>query len=227
MNKKFSLIFLILFTASHTFAQRNNFKLLSYTYNSNFNTEGTINSDAGIEFYQPNHAFSIGYERTLGDRVAVGLTIHFPYSRENEAGSTRPISNGDYNFTSKMTGFGWSYDSKYFVTDHDEGAPDGGYFGICFSRYTYTLDRTYALRSSPPPTTNYSGSYKNEIAFTKIGFKYGREAVSNHFLVDYYFGIDMAFPSSDINENNPPESFGTDPYSKFGFTFGFLLGFSL
>lgn len=227
MNKKLLLISLTMLAVSPVFGQRNLFKILSYTYNSNFNTISSENSGASAEIFEPNHAFSVGYERTLGDRVAVGLTLHFPYSRDSEAGSEKYISDGRYNFTSKMSGSGWSYDSKYFLTDHDDGAPDGGYFGICFTHYSYELDRSYVLTSSTPPKKDYSGIYNREITFNKIGIKYGREAVSSHFLAEYYVGFDLAFPSTDINENNPPESFGADVYSKFGFTFGLLLGFGL
>lgn len=235
MHIRFKILVIIIFIMNiNVHAQRNSIKLLSYVYNNNFNA---FNSGGGGEilsskFTSTNHSFAVGYERSIGNRVIVGLTGYFPYTLTGASSSGNGdirINNDNYDLQSyQMTGSGWGYDSKYFFSDLDDGSPAGGYIAASYSRYVYNYASTIVFNpfsySSTPTGPNMTGVYNEELTFNKFGIKLGMEGAAGFFLVDYYFGVDFNSVTSTYNRAKPAELSKIITPSSFSLVFGMLFG---
>lgn len=209
---KISILFLIIFCALNSYAQkRNNLKLIGIGYDNIITTKNFLSDNSDFESISFVLActfnWGFGYERLLGDRVVLGVNYnrYFP-SKTGEVAyalnsySNRPtvffqpqqkpnqyFSYGDYESKGSSLGF----ESKYYFKPHDKDGANGFYLA---SSYQLSIINHGFVSAQYTDTTN---SNKNLVNYSfdntttllnRFGLKLGVSA-SSFISTDFFIGL--------------------------------------
>lgn len=160
MKKQLLFIATILITW-HCYAQKRNNLFVGLSFDNLVNA-----MDVGDEFYfaENKFVFGLGYERLIGNRIAVSFTlgkymssdpdnvdkysgissgqsIYIPEKGNTLTYNGMPYSTSDYEvdnaiFSLKNTSY-FKYESKYFFSDFDADGKTGGYLAANYSRSSF------------------------------------------------------------------------------------------
>ncbi len=196
--KNVFLICCLLVTTSSFAQKRNNLQLVGFGYDQWSNDDYT--KDVG-EFLESVGRFTYiaGYERLIGDRLALGLTYHFIIpSVDNtfyDFQSYRPLRNLPSTYSNtyySFSGFNIGYDSKYYFQEFDEDGANGFYIGCNYQYSTITesgiVNYDYNTSQTMLPRNTYN--------IHRLGIKTGF-TISDDISQQFGIGLFYNMPSSN------------------------------
>lgn len=228
LDKLKIIAFIVLLFNLQANAQRNNIKILGYVYNNNFEAHNRATGSASEGIIIPNHSFAFGYERSLGNRIIIGLTGYLTYPESNSyVMAVNPYDQ--YSNAFKLSGSGWGYDSKYFFSDLSDGAADGGYIAASYTRYSYSYESTLTPYSSFSSSSGYTtgswkGNYSEDLIYSKLGFKLGVQRTTGFWMSDYFIGVDFNTLTNNLNKPRPTEMSLLHIPANLSIVFGMIYG---
>jgi hypothetical protein len=175
--RKFSLIIISTFIINSLSAQQNNYlKFFGFGYDNLIRGVGF-----GDELEKYNWFLTLGYERTIGSRVALGINLGYLYGvefQEFRSEYTPKVIPGYSHVSSSYSshGFAFGYESKFFLHDFEMEDDDAGaYLGFNY-QFININERLEDTRYSLNSNTNQSlfeAFPENQFKIHRYGVKLG------------------------------------------------------
>lgn len=161
---------------------------------------------------------SVGYNRFIGSRLAVGFAYHHFLNFESTSSS---INNDQIRYEFNEKAWGIDYHSRFFFSDYDNDGTNTGYIQFSLNRtnlkqtYTNIVEYDNNYWAAPNPRASFSNTY----GVTRYGINLGlidSDVITKDLSIGMYF-------------NGSPSS--TSPYSLtdirgVSFMISYLIGVS-
>lgn len=188
MIKNILLVFLSIVGLSCVAQKRNNIQFAGFGYDqwseSNYNLSSSelINSVGRFSYI-------VGYERLIGNRIAVGGTLNYIFGKSfvtlDRYDNYNPKEIPGYVFDNgiySIKGYGIGYESKYYFDDFDEDGANSFYLG--FNYYYSSIIENFENVSYDKPNGTYLDTIwpefeSNNYGINRLGVKLGYTSSEN------------------------------------------------
>lgn len=182
MIKKIILTLCCLASLSTMAQRRNNFQILGFGYDTWSSIDYEI-ADIGSVLIGRG-TYSLGYERLIGKRIAVGVTYNHIFSSIKKNISANNTNYTPKQFNSKsfingehtLKGHTLGYESKYFFDDFDVDGANGFYVGFNYQYTSISESFDKLLYSSSSNNVSNTKLDPQSFGVNRFGIKFGYAA---------------------------------------------------